>query len=83
MNDAGWWGISRHAHYATELLLSLMWTVPTGLAVLPYFYVAYLFVLLVDRAYRDDLRCRAKYAFYIIQSYYILCVLMIELFLTP
>eukprot|EP00026_Physarum_polycephalum_P009719 Phypoly_transcript_09853.p1 GENE.Phypoly_transcript_09853~~Phypoly_transcript_09853.p1 ORF type:complete len:452 (-),score=31.93 Phypoly_transcript_09853:10-1305(-) len=62
---SGWWGISRHAHYVTEILLSLMWTIPTGATrLLPYFYVVYLTILLLDRSYRDEQRCRAKYGSY-------------------
>jgi len=62
---SGWWGVSRHAHYVTEILLALVWTLPAGRThVLPYFYVVYLTVLLTDRSYRDDKRCRAKYGGY-------------------
>ena len=31
---------------------------------LPYFYVVYLTILLVDRSGRDDVRCRQKYGPY-------------------
>ncbi|MEO6952303.1 MAG: 7-dehydrocholesterol reductase, partial [Polyangia bacterium] len=59
---SGYWGISRHFHYVPELLLALAWTIPVGgTRVLPYFYFAFLFVLLVDRAGRDDRRCEQKY----------------------
>ncbi len=59
---SGWWGLSRHFHYVTEMGLALAWTVPAGFThVLPYAYVAFLTVLLADRAGRDDRRCRAKY----------------------
>lgn len=34
---------------------------PTGAAIAPYFYTVFLILLLVDRAFRDDTRCRAKY----------------------
>ncbi len=58
----GWWGLSRHFHYVTEIGLALAWTLPAGLAhLVPYTYVAFLTALLVDRAGRDDRRCRAKY----------------------
>jgi len=33
-------------------------------SVLPYFYVAFLTILLVHRAGRDDLRCAKKYGQY-------------------
>jgi len=62
---SGWWGIARHVHYITEIGLSFMWTVPVGFGyALPYFYVVYLTILLFDRSYRDELRCRAKYGAY-------------------
>ena len=62
----GWWQYARHFHYIPEILASLCWTLPSGLdgakhGGLPYFYVVYLTCLLIDRAYRDDDRCRKKY----------------------
>jgi 7-dehydrocholesterol reductase len=60
----GYWRWSRHFHYVPEILASLAWSAPalaTGL-VGPYFYVMFLTILLTDRAYRDDDRCRKKYA---------------------
>jgi 7-dehydrocholesterol reductase len=62
---SGWWSVARHFHYVPEILLSLAWTLPAGFgAALPYFYVLYLTILLVDRSGRDDLRCRQKYGPY-------------------
>ncbi len=59
---SGYWGIARHFHYLPELVLAFAWTAPAGFAVaLPYFYFAFLSVLLVDRATRDDRRCAHKY----------------------
>jgi 7-dehydrocholesterol reductase len=59
---SGWWGIASHFHYVPELTASLAWSLPAGGAsALPYAYVAFLAVLLVDRAFRDDARCAAKY----------------------
>lgn len=59
---SGWWSVARHFHYVPEILLALAWTLPSGLGfALPYFYVVYLTILLVDRAGRDDLRCKQKY----------------------
>jgi 7-dehydrocholesterol reductase len=59
---SGWWGVARHFHYVPELLAAFLWTAPCGFAQpLPYFYVAFLTALLVDRAARDDARCRSKY----------------------
>jgi 7-dehydrocholesterol reductase len=59
---SGWWGLSRHFHYVAEISLALAWTLPAGVSnIVPYTYVAFLTALLVDRAGRDDRRCRAKY----------------------
>jgi 7-dehydrocholesterol reductase len=62
---SGYWGISRHFHYVPEILLSLAWTLPALFGhVIPYFYVLYLTILLVDRAGRDEVRCGQKYGTY-------------------
>jgi 7-dehydrocholesterol reductase len=62
----GWWKVSRHFHYVPEIMAAFFWSLPaldTGL-VGPYFYVVYLTILLTDRAFRDDDRCRSKYGKY-------------------
>src|SRR3990167_3306540 len=59
---SGWWGIARHFHYVPELAGTFFWSVPalfTNFA--PYFYVCFLTILLLDRAFRDDKRCAKKY----------------------
>ena len=61
---SGWWGMSRHIHYVPEILASIMWCVPAHNTTLQYFYPFYLTLLLLDRAYRDDARCAAKYGKY-------------------
>lgn len=59
---SGWWGISRHFHYVPELLGTFFWTVPALFThFLPYFYLIFLTILLLDRAYRHDKRCADKY----------------------
>ncbi|CAI5476939.1 unnamed protein product [Closterium sp. Yama58-4] len=59
---SGWWGLSRHFHYVPEILASFFWTFPAlfnnGIQ---YFYCIYLTLLLLDRAVRDDVRCKKKY----------------------
>ena len=62
---SGWWGVSRHFHYIPEITASFFWCSPalTG-AFYPYFYVLYLTILLTDRAFRDDQRCKDKYGKY-------------------
>eukprot|EP00250_Pteridium_aquilinum_P016192 c22993_g1_i1 orf=421-1800(-) len=62
---SGWWGISRHFHYMWEILAAFFWSVPALFShVLPYFYVVFLTILLVDRSIRDDHRCMTKYGKY-------------------
>jgi 7-dehydrocholesterol reductase len=59
---SGFWGIARHFHYVPELALAVAWTLPAANAsVVPWFYVVFLSILLVDRARRDDRRCAEKY----------------------
>jgi 7-dehydrocholesterol reductase len=59
---SGWWGVARHFHYVPEILGAFCWTVPAlFMNVTPYFYVVFLTVLLLDRAFRDDERCAKKY----------------------
>jgi len=59
---SGWWGMARHFHYVPEILGAFFWTLPALFDhFLPYFYVLFLTVLLVERAFRDDIRCAKKY----------------------
>lgn len=59
---SGWWGIARHFHYIPELAAAFFWSLPAlFLDFSPYFYVSFLTILLVDRAFRDDRRCAKKY----------------------
>ncbi|CAD7699090.1 unnamed protein product [Ostreobium quekettii] len=62
---SGWWGLARHFHYVPEIMASVFWTLP-GLFSHPlhWFYVVYLILLLLDRGFRDDQRCRSKYGKY-------------------
>ena len=63
---SGWWGLSRHFHYLPELAAAAAWSFPAGGAaiVAPYVYLIFLTALLIDRSYRDDERCHAKYGVY-------------------
>ncbi|KAI9034482.1 sterol delta-7 reductase DWF5 [Hyaloraphidium curvatum] len=62
---SGWWGLARHFHYVPELLLAFCWSVTAGWGYfMPYFYFFFLVLLLTDRAFRDDTRCKAKYGKY-------------------
>lgn len=60
--SSGWWGITRHFHYLPEIAASFFWSVPALFDNFsPYFYTCYLTILLIERAYRDDRRCKKKY----------------------
>jgi 7-dehydrocholesterol reductase len=62
---SGWWGLSRHFHYIPEICAAIFWCCPCLLtSIVPWFYPVYLTILLFDRAWRDDARCRAKYTTY-------------------
>eukprot|EP00298_Acanthocystis_sp_HF-20_P012900 c20115_g1_i2.p1 GENE.c20115_g1_i2~~c20115_g1_i2.p1 ORF type:complete len:466 (+),score=166.05 c20115_g1_i2:94-1491(+) len=59
---SGWWGLCRKFNYTLELMAAFSWSVPALFShFLPYFYFVFLFILLVDRAYRDNSRCQNKY----------------------
>jgi protein-S-isoprenylcysteine O-methyltransferase Ste14 len=59
---SGWWGIARHANYLGDLLMALAWCLLAGFASpLPYFYFVYFTMLLVHRAWRDNIACKEKY----------------------
>lgn len=59
---SGWWGVARHFHYIPELAGTFFWSVPALFSNFsPYFYVCFLTILLLDRAFRDDQRCARKY----------------------
>jgi 7-dehydrocholesterol reductase len=59
---SGWWAVARNFHYLPELLASFLWSCTAGTAsIVPYLYLMFLTALLVDRSYRHDERCRAKY----------------------
>jgi 7-dehydrocholesterol reductase len=62
---SGWWGIARHFHYVPEILAAFCWSVPALFVNFsPYFYVCFLTIMLLDRAFRDDKRCAKKYGDY-------------------
>ena len=60
---SGWWGVSRKVNYVFELLAAFTWSVPFAHPnfMTPYLYFIFLTILLLDRAFRDDVRCREKY----------------------
>lgn len=59
---SGLWGKARHFHYLPEIMGAFLWTVPALFThFIPYFYVIFLTLLLVDRSIRDEKRCAKKY----------------------
>merc|ERR1712096_151375 len=62
---SGYWGLARHFHYLPELVAAYSWCVPGfGFPILQVLYAVFLTILLIDRAFRDDARCQAKYTKY-------------------
>ena len=59
---SGFWGIGRKLNYTGELTMYIAWSLTTGFgSVIPYLLPIWLVALFSHRAWRDDLRCRAKY----------------------
>jgi len=60
---SGWWGTCRKVNYFFELCAAFLWSITFAnpYYLIPYFYFTFLLILLLDRAWRDDARCRAKY----------------------
>lgn len=59
---SGYWGIARHSNYLGDLLVALSFSLPCGISSpVPYFYPIYLFILLIWRERRDEVRCAQKY----------------------
>jgi delta14-sterol reductase len=59
---SGFWGIGRKLNYTGEFLIYLSWTLLAGFqSAVPYLLPAWLLLLLMQRAARDDRRCRKKY----------------------
>ncbi|KAK1573080.1 ergosterol biosynthesis ERG4/ERG24 family protein [Colletotrichum navitas] len=58
----GWWGVSRHANYTGDLLLSFSMCAVVGTTtLLVWFYAIFMTGLLLHRCLRDEERCLAKY----------------------
>ncbi|ORY84763.1 ergosterol biosynthesis ERG4/ERG24 [Protomyces lactucae-debilis] len=64
---SGWWGLAHQINYFGDLLISLAMCLCCGTghnALLGYFYVVYMFILLNHRILRSEDRCKAKYGKY-------------------
>jgi protein-S-isoprenylcysteine O-methyltransferase Ste14 len=49
-------------NYTGDLIMAIAYCLPCGSQIGGYLYAFYLFTLLTHRAYRDDAKCRHKYA---------------------
>jgi Delta14-sterol reductase len=59
---SGWWGVARKINYAGEIGVYVAFALTTGAqSPVPYLLPLSLVILLVQRAARDDRKCRAKY----------------------
>jgi 7-dehydrocholesterol reductase len=59
---SGYNGLSRHFHYFPDIIQLVLYALPAGFSrFLPWTYCAYLTLLLVDRTWRIDDKCLAKY----------------------
>jgi delta14-sterol reductase len=59
---SGWWGVARKINYLGDILVAVSMSLPCGTQyLLPWLYPIYLTILLINRAYRDNERCKAKY----------------------
>ncbi|KTW28611.1 uncharacterized protein T551_02461 [Pneumocystis jirovecii RU7] len=64
---SGYWGLARQFNYIGDLLLAFSMCAACGFkknALLAYFYIIYMFILLNHRVYRTEKRCSAKYGHY-------------------
>lgn len=71
---SGFWGLSRHFNYVGDLLISTAMCMTCGFGyILPYFYIIYMTILLLQRIERkfnlnnllgDQQRCQGKYGKY-------------------
>jgi len=64
---SGWWGVARHLQYSFELTAAWSWGLlanPIQNGPLPLFYAAFLTILLIHRAHRDEEKCLKKYGAY-------------------
>lgn len=59
---SGYNGLSRHFHYLPDIIQLILYALPAGFSrFLPWTYCFYLSYLLIDRTWRIDDKCLAKY----------------------
>ncbi|CAF3403005.1 unnamed protein product [Rotaria socialis] len=60
----GWWKYCRKPHYTADICMATCWALSCHQwpGVLPYFYPAFFFGMIVHRYTRDVARCKAKYS---------------------
>jgi 7-dehydrocholesterol reductase len=59
---SGWWGVARDIRYTFEMGATLAWTIPALFThFVPYYYAAFLTILLIHRGERHERRCAKKY----------------------
>lgn len=52
----------RKIHYTMDVVMALCWALACGFSsFLPYWYVVWIIIVVVQRAIRDVKHCRAKY----------------------
>lgn len=58
----GFWGVSRHLNYFADLIGCFIYCACCGFThALPFFYLAFMTILLAHRCGRDEAKCRGKY----------------------
>jgi hypothetical protein len=63
--NLGWWGLARHFNYTGDLILSFAMCASCGFQhLLPFFYIVFMTILLLQRVHRDNDRCSRKYGKY-------------------
>lgn len=58
----GWYKYARKLHYTTDIMMAFLWGASCGFqSFLPFYYVSFFILVLVDREHRDTIRCQKKY----------------------